>query len=333
MTRIPQEWSPCVSVVIPTFRRLELLQRCLSAVLAQRLPGRGFEVVVADDGHDDDTRDFVEALARDLPASIRLRYLRVHDGRGPATARNLGWRAARAELIAFTDDDTVPAADWLREGEQAMREHSDWAGACGRVEVPVAGAPTDHARMTQGLASAEFVTANAFVRRAALEAIDGFDERFKLAWREDSDLQFRLAAQVGPVGRIPLAVVRHPVRHASWGISLRQQRNAFFDALLYKKHPRLYRERIRRVPPWNYYVVVAATLLALAGALAGRPWLVALSTSTAAALVLAFAWQRLRHTSRAPRHVGEMLATSALIPFLSVYWRLRGAIHFRTLFW
>ena len=333
MTTMAHEWPVCISVVIPTFRRLDLLQRCLSAVLAQRLPGRGLEVIVADDGHDDETRDFVEALARDLPASLRLRYLRVRDGRGPAAARNRGWRAACAELIAFTDDDTVPAADWLREGERAMREHPDWAGACGRVEVPVAGTPTDHARMTQGLASAEFVTANAFVRRSALVAIGGFDERFKLAWREDSDLQFRLAAQVGPVGRIPLAVVRHPVRRVPWGISLRQQRNAFFDALLYKKHPRLYRERIRRVPPWNYYVVVAATLLALAGALAGRPAWVAWPLAVAAVLVGSFAWQRLRHTSRTPQHVGEMLVTSALIPFLSVYWRLRGAIHFRTLFW
>ncbi|HKX42903.1 MAG TPA: glycosyltransferase [Burkholderiaceae bacterium] len=235
MTTTPHARPPCVSVVIPTFRSLDLLHRCLSAVLAQRLPGRGFEVVVVDGGHDDDTRDFIEALARDVPASIRLRYLCARDGRGPVAARNRGWRMASAGLIAFADDDTVPAADWLIEGERAMRAHPDWAAACGRVEMPERDAATGPARMTQGLAIAESVTANVFVRRFALQAIGGFDERFKRAWRADSDLRFRLAAQVGEVGRIPFAVVRLAVRHASWGVSLRQRCDAFFDALLHEK--------------------------------------------------------------------------------------------------
>jgi GT2 family glycosyltransferase len=182
------------------------------------------------------------------------------------------------------------------------------------------------------LESAEFATANAVVRRAALIRVDGFDERFTRAWREDSDLQFRLMQQVGPVGRSELAVVLHPVRAERWGISLKQQHNTFFDALLFKKHPRLYRTSIRRVPPWNYYLMVGLALAA--------PWLLwagsaAAATTAAVILVLLwlqFAWQRLRHTTRAPAHVAEMLVTSALIPFLSVYWRLRGAIAFRVPF-
>jgi GT2 family glycosyltransferase len=186
--------------------------------------------------------------------------------------------------------------------------------------------------MTQGLQHAEFVTANAFVRRAALECVGGFDERFLRAWREDSDLQFRLMQQAGPVGRCDAARVLHPVRHEAWGVCLRQQRNSYFDALLYKKHPRLYRERIRRMPPWDYYAIVGASAAAVAFVLLKAPLAAAASALLAAALVLRLAWLRLRPTRHDPAHVTEMLATSALLPFLSVYWRTRGALHFRVLF-
>jgi glycosyltransferase involved in cell wall biosynthesis len=323
-----------VSVVVPTYRRPALLQRCLDALLAQTLTPACFEIIVVDDGHDDATRDLVEALSGWLPQP-RLRYLRPATGRGPAVARNCGWRAAAAEVVAFTDDDTQPDADWLRQGLAALALHPDWVAAAGQVRVPRPEGgddrPTDHELMTRGLETAEFVTANAFVRRAVLEAIDGFDERFRRAWREDSDLQFRLQA-TGPVGRAGDALVWHPVRPERWGVSLRQQRNVFFDALLHRKHPREYRQRVRPVPPWDYYVIVALTLAAPALALASWPRIAALALAVAATLVLRLAWRRLRRTSRAPGHVLEMLATSAAIPFLSVYWRLRGAWHFRTPF-
>lgn len=323
-----------VSVVIPTYRRPELLQRCVAALQAQRFDDHAFEIIVVDDGRDDATRDAVADMAR--PEGPAVHYLRAASGRGPAVARNAGWRAARAPLVAFTDDDTVPDPGWLAAGVAALQAQPGWAGLAGRVVVPLArgpaARPTDHERMTQGLEAAEFVTANAFVRRSALERIGGFDERFARAWREDSDLQFRLIDQAGPVGRCEAAVVCHPVRAERWGVCLRQQRNTFFDALLYKKHPRLYRQRIRPVPPWDYYVIVALVLAAPLLAAIGRAVPAAAALLLAGLLVAGLALRRLRHTDRSPRHVAEMLATSALIPFLSVYWRLRGALRFRVLF-
>lgn len=321
--------APRISVVIPTYRRPELMARCLAAVLAQQMDPQAYEIIVVDDGHTDDTRDVVQALSPAGKAPV-VRYLRPAGGRGPATARNCGWRAARGSIVAFTDDDTVPEPQWLAAGERAMRARV--AAVCGRVRVPTSDPPTDHELMTRGLESAEFVTANAFVRREALERIGGFDERFKRAWREDSDLHFRLMSEAGPVGRCAEAVVLHPVRAERWGVCLRQQKNAYFDALLYKKHPKLYRERIRRVPPWNYYVIVALTFVAPLLAMAGEHRSAALAAAAAVALVLEFAWRRLKHTARTPAHVAEMLATSALVPFLSVYWRLRGALRFRVPF-
>jgi glycosyltransferase involved in cell wall biosynthesis len=323
---------PRISVVIPTYKRPQLLLRCLTTVLTQHIDADAYEVIVVDDGHDDATQHLVESLKEGAPLAAELRYLRPPIGRGPAVARNVGWRAARGEIVAFTDDDTVPARDWLAEGEKVMDLHPDWVAMCGRVSVPIPGEATDHARMTAGLAKAEFVTANAFVRHWALRQVNGFDERFARAWREDSDLQFRLMTQVGPVGRCSRAEVVHPVRAAPWGLSLSQQKNTFYDALLYKKHPRLYRQRIRPVPPWNYYLVVALALAALLLLFAGRVEMAAGCTALMLALVLHLAFRRLRDTSHRLSHVLEMLATSALIPFLSVYWRVRGAIHFKVLF-
>ena len=261
-----------------------------------------------------------------------LRYLRPERGRGPAAARNAGWRAARASLVAFTDDDTIPEHGWLAAGVAAMGAAPLWSAAAGAVRVPPATMPpTDHERMTRGLETAEFVTANAFVRTRALRAVQGFDERFLRAWREDSDLQFRLLP-LGPVGRVDEAVVVHPVRVERWGVCLRQQRNTFFDALLYKKHPALYRARIRPVPPWDYYIVVVLTV-ALPWLIATREWaLAAICGAVVLGLILRFAARRLRGTARTASHVVEMLLTSALIPFLSVYWRLRGAWRFKVVF-
>jgi glycosyltransferase involved in cell wall biosynthesis len=318
-----------VSVVVPTYRRTDLLRRCLRALLDQRLDPNAFEIVVADDGHDDAARALVDAMrpAEGVPA---VRYLRPA-ARGPAAARNAGWRTARGALVAFTDDDTMPDPLWLAEGDRFMTRA---VSACaGRVHVPVgAGAPTDHELMTLGLECAEFVTANAFVWRDALEAIGGFDEAFERPWREDSDLQFRLMHQAGPVARCESAVVVHPVRRERWGVCLRQQKNALFDALLYKKHPRLYRERIDRSPPWDYFAIVLCMLAAPGLAAVGAQIAAAWSMALAMALVLAFAWRRLRRTSRRPAHVFEMVVTSAVIPFLSVYWRLRGAWRWRVPF-
>ncbi|MGA0612759.1 glycosyltransferase family 2 protein [Caldimonas sp. KR1-144] len=330
--RPPRPSAPQVSVVVPTCRRVDLLHRCLEALRRQLLPAAEFEVLVVDDGRDDATRAAVAAFARRCP-ELTLRYLRPARRRGPAAARNLGWQQARAPLIAFTDDDTIPAPDWLLSGVAAMRTLA-LPALGGRVVVPLSAdrRMSDHERMTWGLQHTEFVTANAFVRRDALQAVGGFDERFERPWREDSDLQFRIERELGPVGRCEQAIVSHPVRPERFGVSLRQQKNALYDALLYSKHPLEYRRRIRRTPPWAYYVVVGATLLGITCALAGLGGPAWGLGGMALALVGRFAAQRLRQGLLTLRHVAEMLWTSALIPFLSVYWRLRGAWRFRVWF-
>jgi hypothetical protein len=105
-----------------------------------------------------------------------------------------------------------------------------------------------------------------------------------------------------------------------------------FDALLYKKFPRGYRRYIRPHPPWNYYAAVAAGICGVVNAVAGEPVLAVTCLALWIALGAAFAVRRLSHTSHAPRHVAEMIVTSLVIPWVSVYWRTRGAWHFRVPF-
>jgi GT2 family glycosyltransferase len=325
--------NPQISVVIATYERRELLLRCVDALLAQTLPGAQFEIVIVDDGSSRETR---EQLMGDLFARRRgrraptLRFLWLPSNRGPAAARNWGILAAQGRVIAFTDDDTVPEADWLASGLAAIRNGAD--AVAGAVDVPLPAVPTDYERDAAGLSNAGFVTANCFVRRDLLCAIGGFDERFRCAWREDTDLCFRLRASGAIVRASHAARVVHPVRPARWGVSLSQQRKVMFDALLYKKFPQGYRRYVRARPPWEYYAAVVAGLCALANALAGV-WLLAIASVVVwLGVTAAFAWRRLADTSHAPRHVAEMIVTSLLIPWLSVYWRTRGALHFRVPF-
>ncbi len=320
-----------VSVVIPTRGRPELLSRCLAAVLDQDFDSSAYEVVVADDGPDEGTRRIVEARA--ATTCVHVRYVPVAGSmHGPAAARNAGWRAASGRIIAFTDDDCVPARSWLQAGLDAFRGARMIDGAWGQIIVPLPNQPTDYERDTAGLEHAEFVTANCFYRRASIEAIGGFDERFTLAWREDSDVFFTLLDRRSPLVYAPGAIVIHPARAAAWGVSLRQQRKSMFNALLYRKHPRLYRQRIQRMPPVHYYGMVGALIVALVAVAAGLVQMAFAAVGAWAILTGAFCARRLRGTSHDPAHVAEMLVTSMLIPPLAVFWRLRGAARFRVVF-
>ncbi|WP_062087224.1 glycosyltransferase [Caballeronia udeis] len=323
--------TPDISVVVPTYHRPAMLERCLASLLTQDYDPARFEIIVCDDGPDDATRACVERIARVHAASGPLvRFVPVTATQGPAGARNAGWRLSRAASIAFTDDDTQPDARWLASG---AKELTAGAGVVsGRIIVPLGKRPTDYETDAAGLAHAEFATANAFMDRAALERIGGFDARFTSAWREDSDLQFALMKAGIPISRADDAIVLHPVRPARWGVSLSQQKKSQFDALLYKKYPLFYKRRIRRRPPLLYYAIVIAVIVLLYAAAWGDA---RVAGCAAAAWLVMTAWfcvKRLSHTSRGPAHVVEMACTSVLIPFLSIYWRLFGAFKFRVFF-
>ena len=363
-----------VSIVVPTYNRPKLLERCLIALLNQDYDPARYEILVVDDAVNPETQAIVEqiyprldgdqllpdpgyrtsssGLEGDLQSEqkadrqpwqpmsfengpripyIPVRYIPVTGCHGPSAARNCGWRAAEGQVIAFTDDDCIPWPTWLSAGVAAFRKNI--AGVSGQVIVPISASPSDYELDTQGLERSDFVTANCFYLKSVLEEVGGFDEDFKMAWREDSDLYFTLLERGHSLVSSPAAIVIYPVRPPKWGVSLGQQKKSMYNALLFKKHPDLYRKKIQAKPPLRYYSILFTLMVGLLGLLTGIVWIGYGCLLAWLIITLEFFESRLEHTSHAIGHLVEMLLTSFLIPPLAVYWRLRGAIQFRTLFY
>ena len=159
-------------------------------------------------------------------------------GRRAGGGRNLGWRRASAEWVAFLDDDVVPGPSWLG----ALARDLDGLGpevaaSQGRVRVPMPAGrrPTDWERNVQGLETAQWATADMAYRRSVLEEVGGFDERFPRAYREDADLGLRVV-RAGHRIVVGDRVVLHPVRAAGWSVSLRLQAGNADDVLMRALH-------------------------------------------------------------------------------------------------
>ena len=308
-------------VVIPTAGR-ESLGRLLRALAARAGPPPQRVVVV------DDRPAGAEPLR--LPGvELPLQLLRG-GGRGPAAARNRGWRASSAEWVAFLDDDVVTPSDWR---EALSRDtgtlETDVAATQGSVVVPLPGwrRPTDWERNVAGLEHACWATADIAYRRSALEATGGFDERFTRAYREDADLGLRVSAAGLSIARGERHVL-HPVRPAPAGISVQLQAGNADDVLMDAIHGRGWRVRAG-APPGRlrrHLAVTGAALLA-GGSLSARRRRVA---ACAAALWLAgtaeLAWARIAPGPRTRDEVWKMLWTSALLPPAAAYHRARGHI-------
>jgi glycosyltransferase involved in cell wall biosynthesis len=168
---------PPISVVIATRDRPEQLDRCLTALRGQLGPDD--EVVVVDSASRDDR---TRAVATEHGTSV----IRA-DRPGTSLARNLGWRAARHELVAFTDDDVAVDTDWPGAMARALSAaDGQWVTGWIGVERFGGGArelnPTmlepEPARLDRDYRGPMGASANFGAHRAALAAVGGFDERF-----------------------------------------------------------------------------------------------------------------------------------------------------------
>jgi histidinol-phosphate phosphatase family protein len=306
-------------VVIPTAGRASLRP------LLERLDAAGWErLIIVDD------RRGATPLA--LPAAAEL--LRC-GGRGPAAARNAGWRAATARWVAFLDDDVLPPADWgdTLAADLALAG-SRVAASQGRVRVPLAPdrRPTDWERNVAALQDARWITADLAVRRAALADVGGFDERFPRAYREDADLALRLRAAGWQLERGAREVV-HPVAPAGPWVSVTKQAGNADDALMATLHGRGWRERAG-APRGRLPAHVATTGLAagaLAAAMARRPRAAAALGGAWALATGELAWRRIAPGPRTGGEVAAMLATSAVLPAAATLHHLRGRARARAL--
>ena len=272
----------------------------------------------------DDRRDGTEPVAPSLGDEVKVLQ---GPARGPAAARNVGWRASDAPWVVFVDDDVVPTETWLEDlHTDLVAAPLDVVAVQGRVTVPLPTdrRPTDWERNVTGLESARWITADMAVRRSALEKVGGFDERFPRAFREDLDLALRLQAEGGKltVGR---RRVLHPVRPAPWWISLRLQAGNRDDALMTALHGRKWmdgaapRGRRRR-----HMATTACALTALASVAFRRPAVARAALAGWAVGTAELAWARIAPGPRTPREVASMLATSAALPPVATWHWLAG---------
>ncbi len=310
------------SIVIPTLGRPSL-QALLDTLAAQSEPP--VDVVVVDDRPHG-------GPPLDTSAVPAARVVRGH-GLGPAHARNTGWRLTRGDWVVFVDDDVLLTDGWsLDLVADLVAARPDMSGAYiggvqARLEVPLPAdrRPTDWERGTAGLASAAYVTAEMAYRRDALEMVDGFDERFPRAFREDADLALRVMAAGWQLARGRRLVV-HPVRPSDPWASLRQQRGNADDALMLRLHGFGWRARALssrgRLP---LHLLTTGAALTAVGALASLRWRVAGAALAAwAALTGEFAWKRIAPGPRTDEEVRAMLLTSLAIPPVAVWHRLVG---------
>jgi histidinol-phosphate phosphatase family protein len=245
-------------------------------------------------------------------------------GRGPAWARNAGWRRSDAEWVAFLDDDVVPEDGWAAALERDLRAATDDVAASqGRLTVPLPRdrRPTDWERTVRGLEDARWATADLAVRRSALDAVGGFDERFPRAYREDADLGLRLVEAGWRICRGERRI-RHPVGPTDRWVSVRKQAGNADDALMRRLHGRDWRRRAGA--PRGTFAAHTATVAA--AGLAALPPTRAAGAAAWLGLTARLAWRRIAPGPRTLDEVLTMLATSTAIPPAAVWHRARGEL-------
>lgn len=231
------------SVVVPVRNGAAVLGRCLQALHAQSMAREEYEVIVVDDGSCDHTAE----VAQGFPGVLVFQQ----EARGPAAARNRGWRAAQGETVLFTDADCAPVPHWACALVRALDE-SGAAGAKGTyrteqhglvarfVQVEYEGKYRRMARVggNARYASIDFIdTYSAAYRRCVLEEVGGFDERFPMPSVEDQELSFRVAQRGHRLVFAPDAVVDHLHAATVGAYARKKYRIGYWKALVLREHP------------------------------------------------------------------------------------------------
>lgn len=208
--------TPFATIIIPAFNEHTLLGACLEAAARQDYPADRFEIIVVDNGSEPPL-----ALPAGLLVEPKVR-LTIEAAPGSYAARNKGIRMAEGEILAFTDADCRPKADWLRRAiEHLAAMRTDAAQVGGRISItpkdPRAPKLAELYDMCFGLRQSRYVTeygfaatANMVTTRRAFEIAGLFDARLKSSG--DHEWGARAAIHGIDLGYCEAAEVIHPAR-------------------------------------------------------------------------------------------------------------------------
>ena len=235
------------SVVIPTYDRKPILEKCLLALERQHLTAEsvvsGYEVVLVDDGSTDGTLSWLESHKDRFPHVIWFQQ----DHQGPAAARNLGVEKANGDTIIFIDSDLVVTENFLQAHADALLEGyqklgSDRLFTYGRViNTCNFENPTSEPYKLTDFSAAYFATGNVAIARHWLEKAGLFDTRFQLYGWEDLELGVRLKKLNLKLIKCPDAVGYH--WHPPFSLNQiprmidREIQRGRMGVLFYQKHP------------------------------------------------------------------------------------------------
>lgn len=235
------------SVVIPTYNRKPILEKCLRALESQKLVSNSlienYEIVVVDDGSTDETLDWLARQKQEFPHVIT----HSQDHQGPAAARNLGVESSRGDTIIFIDSDLVVTENFLQAHcdrlYQGQKENkSDRVFTYGWViNTCNFENPTSESYKITDFSAAYFATGNVAIAKKWLLQAGLFDTGFQLYGWEDLELGVRLKKLNLKLLKCPAAVGYH------WHppFSLKQIPNLIdkeiqrgrMGVLFYQKHP------------------------------------------------------------------------------------------------
>ncbi|MEN8158588.1 MAG: glycosyltransferase, partial [Myxococcota bacterium] len=234
--RAETRW-PRVSVVVCSYNGAATIRQALEALEGVDYPD--YEVIVVNDGSTDATPE--------IAAEYDVKLISTPN-QGLAAARNVGWRAASGEVVAYLDDDAYPDRDWLRYLAVGFLD-DDVSGVGGPNLLPpedgdvaecVANAPGGPAHVLLDDRDAEHIPGcNMAFRRRWLEGVGGFDPQFRTAG-DDVDLCWNVQKAGGRLGFHHGALVWH---HRRGSVSRYWKQQAGYgraEALLARKWPSKY---------------------------------------------------------------------------------------------